>query len=571
MRPLRCAVLTTALALLALVGCSGEQDGSPTSIEPAFLATPGSSAKAVGPSEIVLALDLSDSLSADRLQEVVDGTAACLNDARLFPANGSVTLQILVYGDTTAALLEQPLRVTENNVADTIVPALQALSTDRMVGGGGQDLSGALDQARAVLEQAAVADRHVLVVSTGGMDDPQAFLTACENLRSMGVLVSSIAVDADLDELARLAECSEGGFVGGYTGSVFSPLCTDALAYMLVAQLDASPESAEVSPGDEHAVVAEFFRGFTRGEYPLVGETVDFAVAAGPNSGLTGQAVTDTLGRAAFTYLGEGGAGRDVILVTALHPGTGTALADTVTATWSNTAPVCEAGGPYEAAVTADTLMLRLDGSLSRDDDGDTLTYAWSLNAEGAFLDDPAAVSPVLTLTGASLCGDSLLVQLTVGDGTETSACSAVVRLDDRRPPRLVAVEEPVVLWPPNHKYHAFTPGMLLVAAEDACGGALDLSLVEVVEVSSDEPDDERGDGRTVDDIRIDCDGTVHLRAERMGGGDGRVYTITYRLAREGAEPALATARVVVPHDDSGSMPGEDVGNGWTARPDCGD
>jgi len=189
----------------------------------------------------------------------------------------------------------------------------------------------------------------------------------------------------------------------------------------------------------------------------------------------------------------------------------------------------------------------------------------------GASLDDATSATPMLTLTGACLCVDALTVDLVVGDGYETSTCEATVTIDDQRPPVFEMLDDPLVLWPPNHKYATYTPEMFITRAEDACGNPIDLSAVAIVEVRSDEPDDDRGDGRTVNDILVHCPNTVDLRAERRGGGDGRVYTIVYRITADNGVSVDEEATVIVPHDASSRHAGEDAAGGFTVVPDCGD
>ena len=65
---------------------------------------------------------------------------------------------------------------------------------------------------------------------------------------------------------------------------------------------------------------------------------------------------------------------------------------------------------------------------------------------------------------------------------------------------------------------------MLLASAEDACGRPIDVSDAVVVSVSSDEPDDHKGDGKTVNDIYVDCPNTVKLRPSAPVVGTA-VYT----------------------------------------------
>ena len=74
------------------------------------------------------------------------------------------------------------------------------------------------------------------------------------------------------------------------------------------------------------------------------------------------------------------------------------------------------------------------------------------------------------------------------------------------------------------------------------------------------EPDDAPGDGdgRTTGDIAEadadSADGTLQLRAERDGGGSGRVYELTYMARDASGNEAPALALVTVPHDQ-GSGP----------------
>jgi hypothetical protein len=73
-------------------------------------------------------------------------------------------------------------------------------------------------------------------------------------------------------------------------------------------------------------------------------------------------------------------------------------------------------------------------------------------------------------------------------------------------------------------------------------------SLLSIV---SDEPDNGTGDGDTADDIQEALFGTEDLsfllRSERMGGGDGRVYTVTYGVEDGSGNEASDAATVIVP------------------------
>jgi hypothetical protein len=126
-------------------------------------------------------------------------------------------------------------------------------------------------------------------------------------------------------------------------------------------------------------------------------------------------------------------------------------------------------------------------------------------------------------------------------------SCASTVTVGDTTPPRLSLEVRPAVLGPPNHK---MIPITATVVVTDRCDPAV---TIELVSISSTEPDDGLGDGDTPFDVQDGqvgtADTTFSLRAERSGGGSGRVYTITYR-ARDGAgNQSTATAQVTVPRN----------------------
>ncbi len=74
------------------------------------------------------------------------------------------------------------------------------------------------------------------------------------------------------------------------------------------------------------------------------------------------------------------------------------------------------------------------------------------------------------------------------------------------------------------------------------------------------------GDGNTVNDIVIMDHSTFKLRAERQGGGDGRVYGISFRVTDGAGNTTEATCYAGVPHDQSGQAP-VDSGPDHTVTP----
>lgn len=66
---------------------------------------------------------------------------------------------------------------------------------------------------------------------------------------------------------------------------------------------------------------------------PIVGQTITFTVASGPNAGLTGTAVTDSNGQASFTYQGNA-PGIDTIVASFMNAQGKTVPSNSVTKTW---------------------------------------------------------------------------------------------------------------------------------------------------------------------------------------------------------------------------------------------
>jgi predicted extracellular nuclease len=98
-------------------------------------------------------------------------------------------------------------------------------------------------------------------------------------------------------------------------------------------------------------------------------------------------------------------------------------------------------------------------------------------------------------------------------------------------------------LWPPNHQY------VTVKAWVDAADNFDRHLTVTLVSVTSNQPDEGLGDGDMPDDIVILSDYTFKLRAERMGGDEDRVYTITYLVTDACGNSTEAWVTVTVPHD----------------------
>jgi endo-1,4-beta-xylanase len=119
------------------------------------------------------------------------------------------------------------------------------------------------------------------------------------------------------------------------------------------------------------------------------------------------------------------------------------------------------------------------------------------------------------------------------------------VTVVDTTPPSLTLSLSPTTLWPPNHKFATINA---TVSATDICDPN---PVVRLEAIVSSEPSNGTGDGNTEPDIDGASFGTddrsFQLRAERQGGGPGRVYTITYSATDASMNGTTAKADVTVP------------------------
>jgi hypothetical protein len=113
----------------------------------------------------------------------------------------------------------------------------------------------------------------------------------------------------------------------------------------------------------------------------------------------------------------------------------------------------------------------------------------------------------------------------------------------DATPPVISGTISPGVLWPPNHKYVNVTASVTYSDNADPA------PVIKLASVTSNEPDNGLGDGDTENDIVIVDNFHFQLRAERSGTGNGRIYTIAYRVTDACGNSIIGTSQVVVPHD----------------------
>jgi hypothetical protein len=200
-----------------------------------------------------------------------------------------------------------------------------------------------------------------------------------------------------------------------------------------------------------------------------------------------------------------------------------------------------EAQAPWGATVT-------LDGSGSSDADStpgtndDIVYFDW-------YKVDPCDPNvDVLIGTGQIIdCNLSIgehIILLEVIDKSGTYDSDEVtIIVQDTTPPDFELSVSPTMLWPPDHKMYEITPNWRV---SDDCDATPDVTLVSIV---MSEADDIPGGGNTGDDIQIDEDGSIYLRAERSGTSYDRIYTITYRAVDDSGNTSVRSATVSIPHD----------------------
>ena len=202
-----------------------------------------------------------------------------------------------------------------------------------------------------------------------------------------------------------------------------------------------------------------------------------------------------------------------------------------------NRPPTADAGEDFVAECSsAAGATVTLDGSNSSDPDDDELTFLWE-DSDGQIVGTSATVEITVPL-------GVFTFTLTVEDGKGGADSDTVqVTVEDTTPPVIAsAAADPDVLWPPNHKMVSVE---LSVDAADACAAE---PICGATGVTSSEPVTGGGDG-TAPDWLITGPLSVDLRAERTGGGDGRVYSIEVECSDAAGNAVSTAVEVTVPHD----------------------
>jgi len=310
--------------------------------------------------------------------------------------------------------------------------------------------------------------------------------------------------------------------------------------------LAAVPDTIILNPNDSNAardsvthkligssVLSAIFLGADM--KPIVGAPVTFSTTAGMLASNKAAVITDSTGLAPDTlWVTEDDSSEITVLATS-----GTESKPVTV--FIDIAPTANAG-PDQTVECGTRVTLNGSGSTdpnsSAGTNDDITSYKWyvgdSIIAEGAVAQVSCPVgTTVITLQVTDKAGamDTDEVAVTVVDTT---------------PPVVTLRMSPDRIWPPNHKMKTVQAILNIQDCDPA-------PTVQLVSVTSNEPDNGLGDGDTSNDISGASLGTddrsVQVRAERAGGGSGRVYTFVYRVTDASGNSTQVSANVAVPHD----------------------
>jgi hypothetical protein len=179
--------------------------------------------------------------------------------------------------------------------------------------------------------------------------------------------------------------------------------------------------------------------------------------------------------------------------------------------------------------------------------------------------DNCSQATTTCTLSGQRLpLGDHTVTCTSTDEAQNTASCNFVARVADTQPP-VAGGSNNMVLWPADSGLVEVTLMDCAGHSVDACWGFLNLRTHGVItHITSDELENApgNGDGNTSNDMQVKKPWLALLRAERNSSGNGRVYTVHYRVTDDSTDPnarhADSSCKVYVPAQ-SGTPVGDDT------------
>ena len=308
----------------------------------------------------------------------------------------------------------------------------------------------------------------------------------------------------------------DGGDVGAYEEQVacVSNANPDAVDDNANVAEDSGANAIDVLANDTDANAGDTLtiNAVTQGAHGSVAIT-------GGGTGVSYTPNANYFGSDSFTYtIDDGNGGSDTATVS-------------VTVTSVNDLPIAN---PDNYAMNQDTtLNVAAPGVLANDSDLEGPMQAvlnvdaahgdLTLNADGSFTYEP----------DPGYAGTDSFTYHVYDDTDSSNVVTVTINIADTQPPTITASVDVNTLWPPNHQ---MVDVGLHISATDNTGTAT-TSFV----VLSDEDD---GDSS-------DASGSLLLRAERLGTGDGRVYLIVITSTDAFSNTSTKCLAVVVPKSQS--------------------
>jgi hypothetical protein len=199
-----------------------------------------------------------------------------------------------------------------------------------------------------------------------------------------------------------------------------------------------------------------------------------------------------------------------------------------------------QSGSALGAASAVQVCVAETDFCTDVDATG-AFTLAADVGGDVVLVFDGPSFTARLVLTdvprGATVRIDDIVCSL--GSGECHAADVDIITALNLPPDCSDAVASPAVLWPPNHD-------MVPIDIRGVVDPDDDPIVITATDVAQNEAEDEPGSGNTGPDSQLD---PLTVRAERSGGGSGRVYTISF-VADDGRGGTCAgIVEVCVPHD----------------------
>jgi hypothetical protein len=191
--------------------------------------------------------------------------------------------------------------------------------------------------------------------------------------------------------------------------------------------------------------------------------------------------------------------------------------------------------------VTAPVITPQITGTL-----GSNGWYRSAVTASWNISDPESGIASSTGCAPTNLTADTAGVTLTCSASNAAGLATSVpisIKLDTTPPVISGMPGAGCSLWPPNHKLVQ----VATVTAADALSGLVPGSLH--LSVTSNEPSSDPNDPEIVITPVGSGGFTVQLQADRLGSGNGRIYTFNATAMDNAGNSATVTATCTVPHD----------------------